>query len=61
MLGATVDSVNLDGKTITVTTRKTKADVTVPIHPELATWLKGQQRGIAAPVFPSLAGADWER
>jgi integrase len=40
-----------------VTTRKTRKDVTVPIHPELAAWLKKQMRGIGnAPVFPELSG-----
>jgi integrase len=43
--------------TITVTTRKTAKDVTVPIHPQFAAWLKNQTRGIGkAPVFPTLAG-----
>jgi integrase len=42
---------------ITVTTRKTRKDVTVPIHPQFALWLETQTRGIAkAPVFPTLAG-----
>jgi integrase len=42
---------------ITVTTRKTRKDVTVPIHPQLASWLQKQTRGIGkAPVFPTLYG-----
>jgi integrase len=42
---------------ITVTTRKTRKDVTVPIHPQFASWLQKQTRGIGkAPVFPTLAG-----
>jgi integrase len=42
---------------ITVTTRKTRKDVTVPIHPQFALWLEKQTRGIGkAPVFPTLAG-----
>ena len=42
---------------ITVTTRKTRKDVTVPIHPQFVLWLETQTRGIAkAPVFPTLAG-----
>jgi integrase len=42
---------------ITVTTRKTRKDVTVPIHPQFAPWLEKQTRGIGkAPVFPTLAG-----
>jgi integrase len=44
-------------RTITVTTRKTRKDVTVPIHPQFALWLRKQTRGIGkAPVFPTLAG-----
>jgi integrase len=51
------NNVNLDKGIITVTTRKTKKDVTVPIHPQFAAWLDSQTRGIGkAPVFPSLAG-----
>jgi integrase len=51
------NNVNLDKGLITVTTRKTKKDVSVPIHPQFAAWLGMQTRGIAkAPVFPSLAG-----
>jgi integrase len=42
---------------ITVTTRTTRKDVTVPIHPQFALWLEKQTRGIGkAPVFPTLAG-----
>src|SRR4029077_5864602 len=42
---------------ITATTRKTRKDVTVPIHPQFALWLEKQTRGIGkAPVFPTLAG-----
>jgi integrase len=42
---------------ITITARKTRKDVTVPIHPQFAGWLEKQTRGIAkAPVFPTLAG-----
>jgi integrase len=42
---------------ITVTTRKTREDVTVPIHPQFASWLQKQTRGIGkARVFPTLAG-----
>jgi len=49
--------VDLDRRIITVTTRKTGKTVTVPMHPEFATWLAGQTRGIGkAPVFPTLAG-----
>jgi integrase len=50
-------AVDLDKRTITVTTRKTGKTVTVPMHPEFAAWLQEQTRGIGkAPVFPSLAG-----
>jgi integrase len=53
----TWSNVDLNEQTITVETRKTRKDVTVPIHPNLAAWLKKQTRGIArAPVFPSLYG-----
>jgi integrase len=42
---------------IKVTTRKTRTDVTVPIHSQFASWLQKQTRGIGkAPVFPTLAG-----
>ena len=35
----------------------TQKRVTVPIHPQFATWLEKQTRGIGkAPVFPTLAG-----
>jgi integrase len=56
-------NVDLTDLTITVeprktrTTRKTRKDVTVPIHPQFAVWLRKQTRGIGkAPVFPTLAG-----
>lgn len=50
-------SVDLDARIITVTTRKTRKDVTVPIHPRFEAWLSKQTRGIGkAPVFPTLAG-----
>jgi integrase len=42
---------------ITVTTRKTREDVSVPIHPQFVSWLQKQTRGIGkAPVFPTLTG-----
>jgi integrase len=51
------DTINLEEQKITVTTRKTRKDVTVPIHPQFASWLQEQTRGIGkAPVFPKLAG-----
>jgi len=50
-------AVDLDRRTITVTTRKTLRTVTVPIHPQFRAWLEKQTRGIGkAPVFPTLAG-----
>jgi Site-specific recombinase XerD len=50
-------SVDLDARIITVTTRKTRKDVTVPIHPRFEAWLSKQTRGIGkAPVFPALTG-----
>jgi integrase len=50
-------AINWEEQTITVTTRKTGKDVTVPIHPQFASWLERQTRGIGkAPVFPTLAG-----
>ena len=37
--------------------KKKNRKVVLPIHPELAAWLKKQTRGIGkAPVFPTLAG-----
>jgi integrase len=50
-------AVNLSEQIITLTTRKTRKDVTIPIHPRLGAWLGEQTRGIGkAPVFPTLAG-----
>jgi integrase len=50
-------AVDLDRRTITVTTRKTLTKVTVPIHPQFRAWLEKQTRGIGkAPVFPTVAG-----
>jgi integrase len=50
-------AVDLDRRTITVTTRKTLRRVTVPFHPEFRSWLEKQTRGIGkAPVFQTLAG-----
>jgi integrase len=50
-------AINWKEQKITVTTRKTRKDVTVPIHPQFASWLQKQTRGIGkAPVFPTLAG-----
>ncbi len=50
-------AVDLEGRIIKVTTRKTGKTVTVPIHLQFAAWLNKQTRGIGkAPVFPTLAG-----
>ena len=50
-------AINEQLHTITVTTRKTRKDVTVPIHPQFALWLRKQTHGIGkAPVFPTLVG-----
>ena len=50
-------AVDLEGRIIKVTTRKTGKTVTVPIHPQFAAWLDKQTRGIGkAPLFPTLAG-----
>ena len=55
-------SVDLDKEVIRVTPNKTRrygTRVRVPIHPQLAAWLRKQTRGIEkAPVFPTLAGKD---
>jgi integrase len=49
-------AINWEQQKIAVTTRKTRQDVIVPIHPEFASWLQKQTRGIGkAPVFPGLA------
>ncbi len=49
--------VNLDTKVLQVKTRKTGTTVTIPMHPDLISWLQQHPRGIGkAPVFPSLAG-----
>ena len=51
------NAIDWQAETITVTTRKTRKTVVVPIHPQFAAWLKRQTRGIGkAPVFPTLAG-----
>jgi len=50
-------AVDLDKRTITVTTRKTLKKVVTPIHLQFRAWLEKQTRGIGkAPVFPTLAG-----
>lgn len=51
------ESVNFDAGTLSVRTRKTGAAITLPLHRQLAAWLRKQTRGIGkAPIFPSLAG-----
>ena len=50
-------AVDYSESAITVTTKKTGKDVTLPLHPQFAAWLLRQTRGIGkAPVFPTLAG-----
>jgi integrase len=50
-------AVDLEKRIISVTTRKTRKAITVPIHPQFAAWLEKQTRGIGkAPVFATLAG-----
>jgi integrase len=50
-------AVDLDKRTITVTTRKTLKKVVTPIHLQFRAWLEKQTRGIGkASVFPTLAG-----
>ncbi len=49
--------IDWQAQTITVATRKTGKTVRLPIHPQFASWLKQQTRGIGkAPVFPALVG-----
>ena len=51
------NAINWKEQKIIVTTRKTRKDVTVPIHPQFASWLQEQTLGIGkAPVFPTLSG-----
>jgi integrase len=50
-------AVDTDRRIITVTTRKTRKKIIVPIHQQFVAWLRKQTRGIGkAPVFPTLAG-----
>jgi integrase len=50
-------AINWKEQKITLTTRKTRKDVTVPIHPQFASWLQKQTRGIGkAPLFSTLSG-----
>jgi len=50
-------AINWKEQKITVTTRKTLKEVTVPIHPQFGSWLQRQTRGIGkAPVFATLVG-----
>jgi len=49
-------AVNLAKQVINLTTRKTRKDVIIPIHPKFGAWLGKQTRGIGkALVFPTLA------
>jgi integrase len=50
-------AIDWSAQTIAVETRKTRKDVTLPLHQQFAAWLKKQTRGIGkAPVFPTLVG-----
>ena len=51
------EAVDFKAGMLRVKTRKTGAVVMLPLHPELAAWLREQTRGIGkAPVFPAFAG-----
>lgn len=51
------ESVDLDANLLRTKTKKTGADVTIPLHPDLSAWLSERTRGIGrAPVFPELVG-----
>ena len=51
------ESIDMDAGLLRMKTRKTGANVTLPIHAEFAAWLRSQARGIGkAPVFPTLTG-----
>jgi integrase len=55
---ATLKWRNIDSEftLIQITTAKTGAVLKLPVHPDFASWLKNQTRGIGvAPVFPTLA------
>jgi integrase len=53
----TWQAVDLDAGLLRIKTRKTGAVLVLPLHPDLAGWLRTQPRGIAkAPVFPELSG-----
>jgi integrase len=50
-------AVDLPKRIINLRTGKTRKKVIIPIHPQFASWLEEQTRGIGkAPVFPTLAG-----
>ena len=51
----TWSAVDFSAGVIRIKTRKTGAQLVLPLHPELSAWLTGQTRGIAkAPIFPNL-------
>ena len=51
------ESLDFEAGILRIKTKKTGAVLMLPIHEELADWLKSQRRGIAkAPVFPELEG-----
>jgi len=54
--GLTWEAVDPGAGTLTLTVRKTGAEMVIPLHAEVAEWLATQTRGIGkAPLFPSLA------
>ena len=51
----TWSAIDFPSGVLRIKTRKTGAQLVLPIHPELSAWLTGQTRGIEkAPVFPTL-------
>lgn len=51
------EAIDFDAGLLQVRTRKTGANITLPLHPEFAHWLAKHPRGIAkAPIFPTLTG-----
>lgn len=51
------EAFDFDDGIVRLKTGKTGAVVVLPMHPDFATWLSTQTRGIGkAPIFPSLAG-----
>lgn len=51
------DGLDFEAGILRIKTKKTGASLILPLHEELADWLKSQRRGIGkAPVFPELSG-----